>query len=350
MSSGTEARILSVDAMRIFAVTGVVARHSLPFVEEAEHPALQCWQLLFYQAGKFSVPFFFTIAGYFFGRKLAANDGFKITAAGLRRIGPIWVVWSVIYLLPFDFSSAAQYGWLGPAKIIYWKMLHVLGDPMQYLFHGLRSHLWFLASLATCIALAGLVIRFPSSLHLPLLIGISASLYVIGLLSHPYAQTPIGMSVILAPGQGYYFGFLFFATGFGLSRYPAGSSYLRYGLLALVFGWTLHLTEIHWLHFRYQIPLFKHNFLLGTYFMGLGAALCALSNHRWLQLPWIARFGKYTLGIYAIHMVFVQLFAENLRNCTQPAVAIGYVGLVLACSLASSIVLSKIRPLKPLVV
>ncbi len=42
--------------------------------------------------------------------------------------------------------------------------------------------------------------------------------------------------------------------------------------------------------------------------MGLGAAVLALSNHPLFRVEQLTNMGKYTLGIYAVHMLFVNNF------------------------------------------
>jgi peptidoglycan/LPS O-acetylase OafA/YrhL len=58
------------------------------------------------------------------------------------------------------------------------------------------------------------------------------------------------------------------------------------------------------------------DFVFGTYFMGVGATLLSLSNHRVLSNKLCATLGKMTLGIYASHYIFVDLLqpADKLFN------------------------------------
>jgi peptidoglycan/LPS O-acetylase OafA/YrhL len=80
---------------------------------------------------------------------------------------------------------------------------------------------------------------------------------------------------------------------------------------------------------------------MGTYFMGVGAAMAALSNHAMLKNKVLSEFGKYTLGIYAVHLIFV----ENLHPVSElthsPLWAIGYVMLALLLSIATVLLLAR---------
>jgi surface polysaccharide O-acyltransferase-like enzyme len=119
-----------------------------------------------------------------------------------------------------------------------------------------------------------------------------------------------------------------------------------YGLLIMVLGYAVHFSEIYYLYSTYQIWPAAHDYVVGTLLIGLGASLMALSNHPLLNVKSLSILGKYTLGIYAIHFVFVDILRHYDRKISNPAWEIGYVFIVLLLSVGVTIVLSKNNWLK----
>jgi len=52
--------------------------------------------------------------------------------------------------------------------------------------------------------------------------------------------------------------------------------------------------------------------LLGSLLMGLGASVMALSNQNYIYTN-IAKIGRYTLGIYAIHIIVIMVTGAFLK-------------------------------------
>ncbi len=51
----------------------------------------------------------------------------------------------------------------------------------------------------------------------------------------------------------------------------------------------------------------NHDFLLGTYFFGVGVAMIALSDHVIFRSKMSCFLGPLVLGIYAIHFLFIDI-------------------------------------------
>ncbi len=77
--------------------------------------------------------------------------------------------------------------------------------------------------------------------------------------------------------------------------------------------YALQFAEIHFLVSRYGATPFQ-DYVVGTYFTGMGAAIVALSNHPFLRLGIFGGLGRLTLGIYAIHFAFVDMLRQSFKG------------------------------------
>lgn len=161
---------------------------------------------------------------------------------------------------------------------------------------------------------------------------LAVALYAIGLAGKAYSATPLGFEIGFNFRNGPFFSLIFFVTGYLLHRTSPTPMWLPAGLALAVAGFVLQLAEISLLHARWGTPLVQ-DYVVGTYFLGLGAAMIALSNSRYLDWPRVASIGPLVLGIYAAHMAFVDLLAPLDRRFGDSAWwGLSYVAAVFALS------------------
>lgn len=341
-------RIHSVDICRLIAIFAVIIIHTQPFAPL--HPDLYGrfgetgWVIN--QAARFAVPFFFIISGYFWSlRQRTSTQPLADTLAMARRIAIIFLAWTAIYLLPFDIAAMARLGWSGPLKMTYWNMAALAEKPGKALMQGSQIHLWFLPALLSALAVCAILLRRRWYRALAL---IAIVLYVGGMLASAYARTPLGWSAGFEVRNGPVFSTLLFATGVYLSRLTSSPRWLAGGLLLFCAGMGCQIGEMYYLSHYYGVSPYL-NFTVGTYFMGLGFALVALSNHRWLQGQRLSAIGRYTLGIYAIHFVFVDVF-RGVRAITDSALwQLAYPLLVLLLSIMAALLMARSRLLRRII-
>lgn len=99
----------------------------------------------------------------------------------------------------------------------------------------------------------------------------------------------------------------FFATGYFLQRKKSGENWFAYGMLLALVGALLHLLELQLLHSFWGVSM-NQDYVASTYVFAFGTAIMALSNSRILDFPRAAKIGPLVVGIYAAHMIFVDLF------------------------------------------
>ncbi|MEK7748383.1 MAG: acyltransferase [Nitrospirota bacterium] len=342
-------RIESVDVFRLLAVIAVITLHSAPLSADLarDDEIYKYLDVVMNQIARFAVPFFFVISGYFWGLKVRRTDNpIPLTNIMAKRIGIIFISWCFIYLLPLNLSSIFEYGILGPVKVVYWNILNLAKQPTTLLMQGTRDHLWFLVGLLFSLYISVFFVhkRFVKTLFV-----FSIFLYTFGLLAKAYSSTPVGIDVDFNTRNGPFFGLLLFVSGFMISRFDPSVKWLSYGLLISCFGFVLHFSEIYLLWKYFGISL-EQDYVIGTYFMGVGVATVALSNHRIFRVPALSTIGRMVLGIYAIHVIFVDLFRVVDKQIDHPFWEISYVILVLGLSVVSVVLLSKNRITQKIVV
>ncbi|MBV8502677.1 MAG: acyltransferase [Paucibacter sp.] len=342
-------KMRSVEVVRTVAIFAVIVIHTKPFEDTyiSFGTAINVGYLL-NQLARFAVPFFFVMSGYFWGSKI--NSGSPIvdsTRKMSKRIITIFLAWSTIYLLPANLFDVSQYASLGPLRQFYWNIFDLFKHPVQALMEGSRFHLWFLVALINCLAISAAFVALNMKWAL---ICLSILFYGIGLLGKAYADTPMGFHSEFNFRNGPFFGLIFFVTGYVLSGSRRRQSWLILGLSSMAFGTLMHFAEIFMLRALWGTTILQ-DFVFGTYFMGVGAALVALSNPKLVKLNAIANIGPLVLGIYAIHLVFVDLlhpFGQALKGAAWWGFC--YPVGVFVMSLAATFALSRIRLTRKFVV
>jgi surface polysaccharide O-acyltransferase-like enzyme len=296
-------RLQTVDSIRVIAIIGVIAIHTRPF----HHPSAAFGEQLdlavvVNQAMRFAVPFFFLISGYFWAKKCEQTQ--RIIEPTLRmawRILLIFAVWSFIYLLETGLLGFVRDPAIDPFTRCYHHARDMLRSPLHVLTHGTKAHLWFLSGLLSCLGLVAFMVHFKLE---RLLVVTIIALYLIALAGKPYADTPLGFHASFNLRNGPFFSTIFFATGYFLQRYRPAPNWVPIGAMLVVAGVALHFAELWALH-AYWGTNMNHDFLVGTYLVGTGVGVIALSNPHWLHLRHAAVIGPLILGVYASHYIFV---------------------------------------------
>lgn len=341
-------RIGSLDLFRFLAIVAVIAIHTTPFRTHCgiENDLYRCIDVVINQLARFAVPFFFVISGYFWGAKVRKGGAPLATAWGMAsRVLVLFLAWSLLYLLPYNFAAFLCHGVPGPIEAARRNITDLVQNPLALIMQGTKVHLWFLVSLLFSLGISAV---FVHRKRIKSLAVVSIFLYAIGVLAKAYADTPIGIDVEFNTRNGPFFGTLFFVSGYVMSGFVPSTKWLKCGLSVFCLGCAVHFSEIYLLWRTFGTSP-TQDFVLGTYFMGVGVAMASLSNHPALQNRLFCAIGQMTLGIYAVHFIFVDLFEAVDRNVYSPSWEVGYVMLVFLLSVLSSVALSRSRITRRLV-
>ncbi len=343
-------QIKSVEIFRVIGILCVISGHTLPF-HSLESESEIYWYLcvgINQIVTRFVLPFFMIISGYFWGIKvIEGRDPISYANQMAKKVGIIFVVWSIIYLMPYNFTVGWEYGILGPVKVAYWSALRTLSDPpIRLLMQGTKQHLWFLVSLICSVYITAIFVK--NRLFVAL-ITLSIFLYIFGVLAKAYELTPIGLEAHFNTRDGPFFGTVSFATGYFMARLNPNSKWLYYGLFIFCIGLGFQLLEVMFLWQNYGLgPI--HDYVFATYFMGLGVAVLSLSNHPKLQFESLSSLGQLTLGIYTSHFIFVDLLRGIDDKINHPAWELSNVVIVFILSIALTKLLSKVKWLRKSVI
>tara|TARA_R110001592_G_scaffold363049_1_gene679829 strand:- start:366 stop:1409 length:1044 start_codon:yes stop_codon:yes gene_type:complete len=341
-------RLASVDSIRLIAILSVIAIHTRPFsLSSEEFNSLYYYlDLTINQLARFAVPFFFAISGYFYGVKVNKGACPLLTAKKmLLKLTILYLGWCLIYFMPYNLSMIYEYGFLGPVKVAYWNLNNAINAPLNFIFQGSKVHLWFLASLILCTSITAIFVKINA---IPALFVVSLALYIIGVLAKSYSATELGLEIEFNTRNGPFFGMLLFVTGYWLSSKTPTERWFHLGWIIFLLGVLTHFAEIYILMKVYKTSMLQ-DFVFGTYFMGVGATLLSLSNHKVLSNKMFATLGKMTLGIYASHFIFVDLLRPLDKLLNHPLWELFFVVLVLGLSVAFTKLLSKSKYTKKLV-
>lgn len=341
-------RLQGVDALRVVAIVAVIVIHTNPFMDRSAPPgsAFDLATLLI-QAARFAVPYFFILSGYFWAQKVNGERGVvKPTLAMGKRIGVLFLAWTAIYMLPTNLIDSFDHGLMGPIKQLYWNLGNIGERPADMAWQGSKGHLWFLVGLLCSLGMSALLVQFN---HRRLLLVLAVSLYCIGLAGKAYSATPFGLQAGFEFRNGLFLSPIFFVTGYFLQGRQPGPAWFPAGLAIAGLGFLLQLGESWALHTAWGTPL-NQDYYIGTYFFGLGVALIALSNSRHLHWSRAAAIGPLVLGIYASHMVFIDVLKPLDRLFMDSGLwSVAYVAAVFVLSWGFARLLSQHRVTRRLV-
>lgn len=300
-------RIQSVDSSRLIAIFFIIILHTAPFRNvHLKHEELFSLGVIVNVVARFAVPFFFVISGYFWGIKvLNGSPVWPMSLQMIRRIGISYAVFCLLYLMPTQLVSIYKHGLSGPIDSRRNIELEILNQPaINWPFVGTEEHLWFLPALICAILISAIFVR----LKMPrFLLFVALGLYLFGLFAKSYSATPLGFSFSFNTRNGPFFGLIFFVLGYVLSRYPPKSTWFVNGCAVMALGYLIQFSELNFLAAKYLVSPIQ-DCVVGTLFLGVGAALISLSDMPILRNRFMAYIGRFSLGIYALHYVFAENF------------------------------------------
>jgi surface polysaccharide O-acyltransferase-like enzyme len=210
-------------------------------------------------------------------------------------------------------------------------------SPLDFIFQGTGEHLWFLTGLLCAVAISSI---FVYKCKIKALFLIAVGLYTFGVIAKAYEITPVGVSINFNTRNGPFFSTILFAAGYALSSLKPNQRWLFYGMIIFGVGILMQVVEFH-LIWRYYNVKIGADYVFGTFFMGIGAAVAALSNHRFVRSVRLSTIGRYTLGIYVSHNLFASILRPIDGRISHPAWEIGFVFIVLILAIITTYILSK---------
>lgn len=315
------ARLPALDAIRYIAAGWVVILHSLPVHRDA------VWIGVADMAGRFSVPFFLVIAGVMIGR--SNKPPLERAAALAKRLLPVFLFWLAVYLV---ITVDGRERLADPARLA-----------KALLTGGPGFHLWFLPALGLSAIAALILSRW---IDLKVLWGAAALAALVALAAGPYSrflgltEDSVHRDQLFAP--------LFVMTGIIIGRLQFEVS-PRWAIAIAAGGLALQMSESYAMSTVGATPFGVQHFTLGTFPYGVGVALLAVAiKTSGPLLRSSSRLGRFSLGIYCSHLMFVWLFAP-LWPAGDFLSTTALAGAVLISATLFSISLARFSAFRPLV-
>lgn len=347
-------RFAVLDAFKFLGIFGVVFIHADSLFAASN--------VVFYDAmnlvARAIVPVYFMISGYFIEKHLAqGKDPLVVWRGTIWRLCLPFIVWSLVYLVvPADWPGflvsehpmVDYVSWMQEVHNNFFQKR----IPVALVLSGGKGHLWFLFALMFSVT-ASVVLR--KMLRPSLVLVFAFVVFIVGLLLVPYRETPVGIKINWGTHNGELslsyigacVGFLYFELGRAVFRQGDITRYFRVGLLLLIVGLVITLSEGAWLHIAYGIGIRGKFYLLGTIPYGLGLFMLLLCARNMKVAPWLSFCGRYSLGMYALHMLLLDGVMRNMTSSDNYRDSLLIVCGVFGATTAMVLVLGKVRFLRP---
>jgi len=324
----------SAQVLRVVAIFAVVVIHSAPFARV--QPPTEISRELFYflnTVGRFAIPFFFILSGYFFRVSSQRREPGPAALGTFKRVLLIYLVWSVVFaFLP----RVREWRQVGYTEAVWNKTIGRLQvEPLELLFSGTGTHLWFLAALALSVAVAYLFIRLG---WLRALLPVTGLFYGAGLLGGLYNATPLGLDLFMEAKLGPFGGPFLFALGiWQADRSVPRKDNLCFLLIALGMG--LILAEMQAMRAIYDAP--QADFYLGSVPAAVGLLRFCVAYPDWGKGTVLIGWARYTLGVYVVHTAVLRIPRALDMHWNSVLWQIALPVLIYGASLAFCMLLSR---------
>ncbi len=248
---------------------------------------------------RWTIPFFFIAAGYFFKDKLlrTAIGAWRYALSYSTRLVVVFAVWSLVY--------ACWY----PKETLMTAMTY----PFRLILIGPVGPLWFLPSLVITVWIF-VFLRGDKRTETFLLFGIIA--FILGLLGGAYKTTAVGISLHIDTRNAFFFSSVFFGIG-ALLRERAIQMSLRSAWILTISGFVLYCSEAWFLFRGWGLIPEHHDYLLASIPWGTGMFLLALRGTATSLERIVGRYGPLTLGMYVSHYFF-ELLLRPVGHSLNP--------------------------------
>lgn len=292
-------KIASLELMRIIAILAIIVIHTQLFIDFPSSDGQPWLANIANQLGRFAVPLFFIISGFFIAPKLLSSPLLVMRQYNLPLLR-IWLIWTAIcLLLPSNIHAVMTDGYLNE-RIGYWDFL--LLTPLNSILEGGLVHLWFLPALIIAVTLIAVFVRLNL---LFLLLPISVLLYIYGVAAGSYASLTEWTAPFFTR-NGPFFSLLMVVLGFEIRKRDFRLS-ARAALLVLWVGLLGHFAEAYWLATK-EVAFTLHDFLFFTPLWSIGVFLFLLAKPNLGDHPLTYYLSKSVLPMYVSHLSIAIVF------------------------------------------
>jgi len=274
-------------------------------------------------SGRWGVPFFFLLSGYYFQKSLI-NDPTRSVVKNCIKILNILIVADIVYIIAL-YLLDGTFNW-------------------RHIFPGAYFHLWFLPSLA----IGTLAVYVFKKLNISFYITLSLSVLVIILvlvadsysnLVHLPFPTRTGYVIPLLSIPYMTIGSCFYNKKWFKSMFT-----IKLGALLVIVGYLMQILEITLINIYTDRPATSHQYLIGTLFLSVGIFILAFSVN--LKNELLGKWGKdYSLFIYLFHPLIILFFYHiNYKVVFKDNIIVLFPVLIFFVTLMFAILTDKYLP------
>lgn len=310
-------RTPGIDAFRVVMAFLVVILHTLPGrgSNRLSMVAIIC---------HCSVPFFLITSGYYL--KIPPRLSAMFFARPLMRLLPIYLFWMII------FYCVAYVTKVSPLRF----------GVRELLSGGTAFHLWYLPALLVATVLVPISVLKLGMRVTGLICGLLAIVVIARGAYHDLFHLPATFSrdkILVAP--------IFLFTGFWLARRQFSPS-KSVALAMAVAGFAIIVAEELMISRWVGMPFKDHAVSIGTFAFSAGVFLFARALPLSAAVERLATLGKYTLGIYVSHLLFIWGLVATFGSITRTGL-LWRAPMAFACALLLTVGLQKIPYLRRIV-
>lgn len=302
-------RNFSIDTFRLISIFFVILHHIEAFQNTFElHYGNPIAKFLYYfpENVRF-LPFFFIAAGYFFYNGVAKGEPLESRLFRYcKRLARLFFLWSLIYaffIIPKDANFEGRYHLSQAFNVFYLNVVWAVQHPIRFLMKGTIGNFWFFPSLIMGLVIVVACHKWGKEKYI---IPLGGALYLITLLGKAYSVLPFGYAVEFEMRQGPFISTLFVGIGWLLAK--KNNFKLGTAVLLICAGIAMHILEACFLFSQYGLKP-RHDYLLGTVLFCTGIFVFTLAMPNIGKNTVFPQWGgQLTLGIYAVHTLFIKFF------------------------------------------
>ena len=303
----------NIDVARLVGFSAVVAIHANSLGLFSQNGKMFGWVID--EMGRFAVPVFFLISGYFWRPQTTIIKEYFFKAS--KKILSPFVFWCSIYII-LDYTEILYPSLVGSD----WK--RYLTAPWT---GSVAFHLWFLPALliGTIIGLG--LIRY---MGIYKAVVVTVTLYIFGAMFGTYARL---FDIVVPLGvyrNGVFFAPVFLVGGFALAQMKKPPEHWKI-ISCILGGFFLHALEGYLIQGFYP---HGHDMSLGILPFSFGIFI-AILNIRSISSK-VSKYGEYVFGAYILHVLFLRIIKEFFLEEDGVIFSLFVILLVITLSIAFS--------------
>jgi surface polysaccharide O-acyltransferase-like enzyme len=304
-------RYHSIDLVKFFAIFAVVCGHTRPF-ENTYYGTFNGYYLFFIinTLARFSVPFFFIASGFLLGKKIINSKDYKKDFKNyFSKIMKIYICWTLFYIpyivgkhILLSYMDGKGLPSISLSSFNLSALGKLLGSLLYYGYSG--THLWYLVALVWCVVI---IFIFNKISKIKVLLIISLGFNILGLFGDSYKGI---LHIPIMTRDALFFGLFYCTLGYYIAFNESRiQKFLKKpGLLvAAIACFSLLILAERIILVTFFNGDVSDNFFICTIPMSVAIFLFALAKREMGKNYYITKIGKNSLGIYVIHLLFLDM-------------------------------------------